>query len=389
MLNFLPFFWKHFRSYCRYIRLIFLSLSFALSLSSLSLPSPLSEGINLGSLHKRHDPHRIHSVARGPDFARAIAFVRRLWNTAFRALRTSWPKWSGAPGTWNILPPSSLSIRQILSNTNKSCINPHHTVTMAVSCMCSQISCDPSCLHMQQLCLCKWPFIWTVAAFVYITPRTNIFRVTFSIKFQNSTLVYSSISYTTSILEACKLSLLCRTFQIAVSGMPRCKLLRTTKILLTKLTRQPRAFTLFSGVHGRRDGLRFSTSTFSLNCLIEPGIAWPTGGQSRCNAAMDLLSASRLMHSAFCCTSSPPYWLKVRQARSLPAESILRLRMKYEQRDACARVEENFTNWGTCYRKFLPVKVLLHFETMPIILHEPVYTAGMRLCCNTYSVRQN
>ena len=201
-------------------------------------------------------------MAKGPDFVRAIAFVRRLCNTAFRALRTSWPKWSGAPGTWNkILPPSSWSIRQIFSNTNKSCINTHHTVTMAQSCMCSQISCGPYRLHMQQLCLCKWPFIWTVAAYVYITPRTNIFRVTFSIKFQNSTLVYSSISYTTSCLEACKLSLLCRTFQIAVSGMPRCKLLRATKILLTKLTRQPHAFTFFSDVHGR---LRFSTSTFSL-----------------------------------------------------------------------------------------------------------------------------
>jgi len=90
----------------------------------------------------------------------------------------------------------------------KSCINPHHTVNMTQSCMCSQISCGPSWLHMQQLCLCKWPFIWTLAASVYITHRTYIFRVTISIKFQNSALVYHLISYKTSILEACKLSLL-------------------------------------------------------------------------------------------------------------------------------------------------------------------------------------
>jgi hypothetical protein len=164
--------------------------------------------------------------------------------------------------------------------------------------MCSQISCGPTCLHMQQLRLCKWPFIWTVAACVYITPRTNIFRITFSNKFQNSTLVNSSIPYTTSILEACKLSLLCRTFQIVISGMPRCKLLQATTILLTKLTWQPHAFTFFSDVHGRRGGLRFSTSTFSLNWLIEPRITWPTGRQSRCKAAMDLVSASRVTHSA-------------------------------------------------------------------------------------------
>lgn len=126
----------------------------------------------------------------------------------------------------------------------KSCINPHHTVNTAQSCICSQISCGPSLLHMEQLCLCKSPFTWTLAASVYITPRTNIFRVTFSIKFQNSTLVYPLTSYKTSILEACKLSLLCRTIQIAVSGMASCKLLRANMNSSDETDMKPHAFNI-------------------------------------------------------------------------------------------------------------------------------------------------
>ena len=101
--------------------------------------------------------------------------------------------------------------------------------------------------QMQQFCLFTRPFIWKVAATVYITHYKKLSSTTFSIKFSNSTLVYrsvSSISHKIWILKAQNFSVWCKTFWAVISGIPTCKLWSAIRLLQTTTTWQSYAFNI-------------------------------------------------------------------------------------------------------------------------------------------------